>query len=93
MFLEYYQRIADAVDFGVILYKRGPELTQDIITYLSTEEQNYRQKFAGNDIRALSSAVSDTPGNLNWIKDIAEQISPAFTLKGAEGDRKRHSGS
>lgn len=83
--LEYYQRIADAVDCGVVLYKRGPELSDDVIAELTTIENVVAVKYAVNDIKAFSDIVANAPGDVVWSNGIAERYAPAFALEGAEG--------
>ena len=83
--LEYYRRIVDAVDCGVVLYKRGPELTEELIAELSTEENVVAVKYAVNDIKAFSRAVENVAGDIVWSNGIAERYAPAFALEGAEG--------
>lgn len=83
--LEYYQRIVDNVDCGVVLYKRGPELTEHIITELSTKDNVVGIKYAVNDIKSFSCAVENVPGDIVWSNGIAERFAPAFAIEGAEG--------
>lgn len=83
--LEYYRRIVNAVDCGVVLYKRGPELSEDIIAELSTEDNVVAVKYAVNDIKSFSRAVENVPGDVVWSNGIAERFAPAFALEGAEG--------
>lgn len=83
--LEYYRRISRNVDCGVVLYKRGPELTEELIAELSTEENVVAVKYAVNDIKAFSRAVENVPGDIVWSNGIAERYAPAFALEGAEG--------
>lgn len=83
--LKYYQRITDAVDCGVVLYKRGPELTDDVIAELTSIENVVAVKYAVNDINAFSALVEDAPGDVVWSNGIAERYAPAFALEGAEG--------
>jgi 4-hydroxy-tetrahydrodipicolinate synthase len=83
--LDYYQRIVDALDCGVVLYKRGPELTEDAIAELSTAENVVAVKYAVNDVKAFSRAVERVPGDVVWSNGIAERFAPAYALEGAEG--------
>jgi 4-hydroxy-tetrahydrodipicolinate synthase len=83
--LEYYRRIVDGVDCGVVLYKRGPELTEDIIAELSTENNVVAIKYAVNDIKSFSCAVENIPGDIVWSNGIAERFAPSFAIEGAEG--------
>jgi 4-hydroxy-tetrahydrodipicolinate synthase len=83
--LEYYRRIVDTVECGVVLYKRGPELTEDIIAELSTEDNVVAIKYAVNDIKSFSCAVENVPGDIVWSNGIAERFAPSFAIEGAEG--------
>lgn len=82
---EYYQRIVDAVDCGVVLYKRGSELSEDVIAELSVEENVVAVKYAVNDVRSFSQAVEHVSGDIVWSNGIAERFAPAYALEGAEG--------
>lgn len=83
--LEYYRRIVDGVDCGVVLYKRGPELTEEIIADLSTEDNVVGVKYAVNDVKSFSRAIENVPDDLVWSNGIAERFAPAFAIEGAEG--------
>jgi 4-hydroxy-tetrahydrodipicolinate synthase len=83
--LDYYRTIADHTDLGVVLYKRGPELTHDHIRELSTHENVVAVKYAVDAISAFSNGVQTTPSDLVWINGIAERYAPSFALEGAEG--------
>ncbi|MFH5800686.1 dihydrodipicolinate synthase family protein [Haladaptatus sp. CMAA 1911] len=83
--LDYYRTIADHTDLGVVLYKRGPELTHDHIRELSARENVVAVKYAVEDIAAFSDGVRTTPGDIVWINGIAERYAPSFSLEGSEG--------
>jgi 4-hydroxy-tetrahydrodipicolinate synthase len=83
--LDYYQSLVDHTDLGVVLYKRGAELTHEHIRVLSERENVVAVKYAVNDISAFSEGVRTTPGNIVWINGIAERFAPSFSVEGAEG--------
>ena len=83
--LRYYEALADHTDLGVVLYKRGPELTHDHIRELSKRDNVVAVKYAVNDIKAFSKAVATTPGDLVWVNGIAERFAPSYAVEGAEG--------
>ena len=83
--IEYYQAIADSTDLGLVLYKRGPELSLSVISELSKIDNIVGLKFAVNDIEAFSNTVRRVPGDLVFSTGIAERYAPAFALEGAEG--------
>lgn len=81
----YYERIADATNLGVVLYKRGPRLSLENIAALSKRENVVCVKFAQNDVELFGKAVSETPGDVVWSTGVAERFVPAYTLEGATG--------
>lgn len=83
--LGYYRRIVEATDLGVVLYKRGPELTHDHLAELSTYENVVGVKYAVNDVKAFSAAASAIEGDVVLSNGIAERFAPAFAIEGAEG--------
>lgn len=82
---EYYHRICDATDLGVVIYKRGPEVTRDVLTELSERESTVAVKFAVNDIKEFSQTVDDADGEVTWVNGIAERYAIAFAIEGATG--------
>lgn len=83
--LEYYRAIIEAVDVGVVVYKRGEKVSKRLLTELSTEEQVVGVKYAVNDIKAFSQVRSDAPGDVVWINGIAERYALSFHVEGASG--------
>jgi 4-hydroxy-tetrahydrodipicolinate synthase len=81
---EYYRRIIEATDLGVVLYKRGPELTHDHLASLADYDNVVAVKYADNDVKAFSSAASSIDGVV-WSNGIAERFGPSFAVEGAEG--------
>jgi len=80
----YYRRIVEATDLGVVLYKRGPELTHDHLAALAEYDNVVAVKYADNDVKAFSAAAAAIDGVV-WSNGIAERFAPAFALEGAEG--------
>lgn len=81
----YYRDIAARTDLGVVMYKRGPELSDDAIASLSTVENIVGVKYAVNDIQAFSHLVDRVDDEFVCINGIAERFAPSFALEGAEG--------
>lgn len=80
----YYRRLVEATDLGVVLYKRGPELTHDHLAALAEYDNVVGVKYADNDVKAFSAAASSIPGVV-WSNGIAERFAPSFAIEGAEG--------
>lgn len=83
--IEYYHAICDMTDLGVVIYKRGPEVTRDAIAAISTHDNVVAVKFAVNDIKEFSQSVCDVPGELTWVNGIAERYALSFAAEGAKG--------
>lgn len=83
--LRYYEELTAYTDLGVVLYKRGPELTREHIGELEKRENVVGVKYAVNDIAEFSKAVETIPDDLVWINGIAERFAPSFAIEGAEG--------
>jgi 4-hydroxy-tetrahydrodipicolinate synthase len=82
---EYYRRLADATDLGVVMYKRGPELSIPVISELSTIDNVVGLKYAVNDVAAFSKTVREVPGDIVFSTGNAERFAPAYALEGAKG--------
>lgn len=82
---QYYHDIAASTDLPIVLYKRGPELSDDTIAELSLIENVVGVKYAVNDIDAFSKALNAAEGDMVWVNGIAERFAPTYALEGAEG--------
>jgi 4-hydroxy-tetrahydrodipicolinate synthase len=80
----YYRRIVESTDLGVVLYKRGPELTREHLASLARYDNVVAVKYADNDVKAFSAAASSIDGVV-WSNGIAERFGPSFAVEGAEG--------
>jgi len=81
----HLRRLIQSTDLGVVIYKKGPEITHDMLADLSSLENFVGVKYAVNDIRDFSRAVQRTPDDLVWINGQAERFEPAFFFEGCEG--------
>ena len=83
--VDYYRKLAESTDIGVVLYKRGPEISIPVVQELSTIENVVGVKFAVNDVNEFSKMVREVSGDVVFSTGIAERFAPAFALEGAEG--------
>jgi 4-hydroxy-tetrahydrodipicolinate synthase len=83
--LEYYRRIADKTDLGVVIYVRGADITREILQELAVIDNVVGVKYAVNDVKAFSKAVSTVSEEVVWLNGLAERFAPSFALEGAEG--------
>lgn len=82
---EYYERICDATDLGVVIYKRGPAVPRDVLVDLSERQEVVAVKFATNDVKEFAQTVQDADGEVTWINGIAERYALSFAIEGATG--------
>ncbi len=83
--IEYYRQLLTATDLGVVIYKRGPEVSERVITELAAIENFVAVKYAVNDVKAFSRATSTIDGDVLWLTGVAERFAPAYALEGADG--------
>jgi 4-hydroxy-tetrahydrodipicolinate synthase len=83
--LEYYRAVADAVDAGLVVYKRGPQVPDDVVVRLSGMEQFVGVKYAVNDVKSFSDVAARVDDEFALVNGIAERFAPAFALEGAVG--------
>jgi len=83
--LEYYRAVADAVDAGLVVYKRGPQVPDDAVVRLSRDERFVGVKYAVNDVKSFSDVAARVDDEFAMVNGIAERFAPAFALEGAVG--------
>jgi len=81
----YYAEIADRSPLGVVVYKRGHDLPNDVVLDLAAHDNIAGVKYANADIKSFSRITSVCDEDVAWINGIAERFAPAFALEGAEG--------
>lgn len=82
---QHFRELIESTELGVVIYKRGSEITTETLEALSSEENFVGVKYAVNDIAAFARTVSAVSGDLVWIYGKAEQFAPSFAVEGAEG--------
>ncbi|WP_049947463.1 dihydrodipicolinate synthase family protein [Candidatus Halobonum tyrrellensis] len=82
---EYYRAVCESTDLGVVIYKRGPELTREVLADLSERESVVAVKFAVNDVKEFAATVADAPGEVTWVNGLAERFALSYAVEGAAG--------
>ncbi|MFB6174081.1 MAG: dihydrodipicolinate synthase family protein [Halobacteriales archaeon] len=82
--VEYYRRIAAATDLGVVLYKRGPEVTRRVLREVSAVGNVVAVKYAVNDVVDFSAAVAESD-DVVFLDGSAERLLPGYAVEGAQG--------
>lgn len=83
--IDYYRTLADSTDLGIILYKRGPLLSETVLDELSTIENVVAVKYAVNDVKQFSRLVKTVSGDVVWLNGVAERYALSYALEGADG--------
>ncbi|MHA1741824.1 MAG: dihydrodipicolinate synthase family protein [Candidatus Thorarchaeota archaeon] len=84
--IEYYREaLAAADEIAVVLYKKGPLLTDDVISKMSDDERVVGVKYAYGRIVDFARSVQRLGHTVVWTCGTAERFAPFFWLAGAEG--------
>lgn len=83
--IDYYEALASATGLGIVIYKRGPLLTERVLGRVASLESVVAVKYAVNDVVTFSRLVERVPGDVVWLNGVAERFAPAYALEGAEG--------
>ncbi|MHA2423791.1 MAG: dihydrodipicolinate synthase family protein [Candidatus Thorarchaeota archaeon] len=84
--LDYYSEILKAAEgLGVVLYKKGPLLNDDILSKLMKHPNLIAVKYAFGRIVDFSRTVHKLGKKLLWSCGTAERFAPFYWLAGAEG--------
>jgi 4-hydroxy-tetrahydrodipicolinate synthase len=84
--LHYYQQILDASNgIGVVLYKKGPLLSDAVLSKLISHKNLVGVKYAFGRIVDFANTVQKLGRSVIWSCGAAERFAPFFWLAGAQG--------
>jgi 4-hydroxy-tetrahydrodipicolinate synthase len=84
--LNYYNQILEASKgIGVVLYKKGPLLTDEILGKLMQHSNLVAVKYAFGRIVDFSRTIHKLGKKIVWSCGTAERFAPFYWLAGAEG--------
>jgi len=84
--LNYYRRIIDeAKEVGVILYKKGPLLTDEVLIKVLESGKVAGVKYAFGRIVDFARTVYTLGEDVIWSCGVAERFAPFYWLAGARG--------
>jgi len=83
--IDYYERIANSTDLGVVVYKRGERITETVLEAVTAIENVVAVKYAVNDVDGFSQAVHASHEDVTWLTGIAERFAPSYAMEGADG--------
>lgn len=82
--IDYYRQLAAATDLGIVVYKRGSEVTESVLSALADVENVVAVKYAANDVKTFARWTETVPDVL-WLNGVAERYAPAYAIEGADG--------
>ena len=82
---DYVLRILDDAEVGVVLYKKGPLLSDRVLEQLVGHKRLVGVKYAHGRIVDFARTVQKIGSGLVWSCGTAERFAPFFWLAGAEG--------
>ncbi|MFX1260998.1 MAG: dihydrodipicolinate synthase family protein [Promethearchaeota archaeon] len=84
--LHYYQQILDASKgIGVVLYKKGPLLSDAVLSRLISHRNLVGVKYSFGRIVDFANSVQKLGRSIVWSCGTAERFAPFFWLAGAQG--------
>ena len=84
--LNYYRQILETdKELGIVLYKKGPLLSDGVLRKLLEYDNLIAVKYAFGRIVDFSRTVHDLSTSIVWSCGTAERFAPFFWLAGAEG--------
>ncbi|TFF92483.1 dihydrodipicolinate synthase family protein [Candidatus Thorarchaeota archaeon] len=85
-FLNYCHDILDSAgNIGIVLYKRGPLLSDGVLSALAGHKRLVGVKYAFGRIVDFARSVQTVGKNIVWSCGTAERFAPFFWLAGAHG--------
>jgi 4-hydroxy-tetrahydrodipicolinate synthase len=81
----YYERIADAAEVGVVVYKRSHDVSARVLDTVTRHENVVAVKYAVDDVAAFGAAVERMGDRAAWLNGIAERYALPFAVAGADG--------
>ena len=83
--LGYYRKVLDATKIGVVLYKKGPLLTDAVLKNLISYKNVVGVKYAFGRVVDFAYSVQTLGKRVIWSCGTAERFAPFYWLAGAEG--------
>lgn len=82
--VEYYHRLADATDSGLLPYIRGFDASAELIARIADHEAVVGVKYAIPDVTLFREAVRALDRDIVWMNGMAEPLTPVLWSEGAE---------
>ena len=82
--VNYYHRLANATETGLLPYIRGFDASPDLITRIADHESVVGVKYAIPDVTLFRESIRALDRDIIWMNGMAEPLAPALWNEGAE---------
>jgi 4-hydroxy-tetrahydrodipicolinate synthase len=82
---DYYRQVMDAVQAPVLVYKKSPIPSDELLLELAGDPRVVGIKYAENNLHAFRKVVLADRGRVEWLCGSAERFAPYYMLAGAPG--------
>ena len=82
---DYYRCLLDQIECPVMIYKKGPIPSDELLLRLADHPNLVGVKYAVNDLDAFNQVVAADGGRIDWYCGSAERFAPFFALAGSRG--------
>ena len=82
---DYYRHLLDQIECPVMIYKKGPIPSDELLLRLADHPNLVGVKYAVNDLDAFNQVVAADGGRIDWYCGSAERFAPFFALAGSRG--------
>ena len=82
---DYYRYLLDQIECPVMIYKKGPIPSDDLLLRLADHPNLVGVKYAVNDLNAFNQVVAADGGRIDWYCGSAERFAPFFAVAGSRG--------
>ena len=82
---DYYRSLLDQIECPLLIYKKGPVPSDELLLRLAEHPNLVGVKYAVNDLDAFNQIVAADGGRIDWYCGSAERFAPFFALAGSRG--------
>lgn len=82
---DYYCSLLDQIECPLLIYKKGPVPSDELLLRLAEHPNLVGVKYAVNDLNAFNQVVAADAGRIDWYCGSAERFAPFFALAGSRG--------
>ena len=82
---DYYRQVIDRLSCPVLIYKKSPIPSDQLLLELAGDRHVVGVKYAENNLHDFRKVVLEDRGRVEWLCGSAERFAPYYLLAGATG--------